>query len=140
MAIETLKKENQMLNDKLSAIEEDNKTVGKPQDEMEKTETEIGGEVDLLTEKVDGPVSEENILVSTVTDETPKMQSVIAPVDDNIPIISEPMKKLETRFKETMEKVAELTDDKQRLEHLVLQLQGETETIGTLLIYLINIC
>lgn len=42
----------------------------------------------------------------------------------------EPMKKLEKRFKETMEKLAELTDEKQRLEHLVLQLQSETETIG----------
>lgn len=42
----------------------------------------------------------------------------------------EPITKLEKRFKETMEKVAELTDEKQRLEHLVLQLQSETETIG----------
>ncbi|XP_043674043.1 golgin subfamily A member 2-like [Vespula pensylvanica] len=42
----------------------------------------------------------------------------------------EPIKKLEERFKETMEKLAELTDEKQRLEHLVLQLQSETETIG----------
>ncbi|XP_066595608.1 golgin subfamily A member 2-like isoform X2 [Prorops nasuta] len=42
----------------------------------------------------------------------------------------EPLRKLEGRFKETMEKMAELTDEKQRLEHLVLQLQGETETIG----------
>lgn len=45
---------------------------------------------------------------------------------------SEPIIKLEKRFKETMEKNAELTDEKQRLEHLVLQLQGETETIGKL--------
>lgn len=45
---------------------------------------------------------------------------------------SEPIIKLEKRFKETMERNAELTDEKQRLEHLVLQLQGETETIGKL--------
>lgn len=45
-------------------------------------------------------------------------------------MIIEPRKKLEKRFKDLMEKVAELTDEKQRLEHLVLQLQGETETIG----------
>jgi len=44
-----------------------------------------------------------------------------------------PITKLEQRFKETMEKVAELTDEKQKLEHLVLQLQGETETIGKLI-------
>ena len=29
-----------------------------------------------------------------------------------------------------MKEVADLTDEKQRLEHLVMQLQGETETIG----------
>lgn len=46
----------------------------------------------------------------------------------------EPIKKLEERFKETMEKLAELTDEKQRLEHLVLQLQSETETIGMIII------
>jgi len=44
-----------------------------------------------------------------------------------------PITKLEQRFKETMEKVAELTDEKQKLEHLVLQLQSETETIGKLI-------
>ena len=40
------------------------------------------------------------------------------------------MEKLEDRFTRTMKEVADLTDEKQRLEHLVLQLQGETETIG----------
>ncbi|XP_051166887.1 golgin subfamily A member 2 [Leptopilina boulardi] len=45
-------------------------------------------------------------------------------------IIPEFIKKLEDRFKETMDRVAELTDEKQKLEHLVLQLQEETETIG----------
>ncbi|XP_036334443.1 golgin subfamily A member 2 [Rhagoletis pomonella] len=38
--------------------------------------------------------------------------------------------KLEKRFTRLMSQVADLTDEKQRLEHLVLQLQGETETIG----------
>ena len=40
------------------------------------------------------------------------------------------MEQLEERFTKTMKEVAELSDEKQRLEHLVLQLQGETETIG----------
>jgi hypothetical protein len=40
------------------------------------------------------------------------------------------LEKLEDRFTRTMKEVADLTDEKQRLEHLVLQLQGETETIG----------
>lgn len=42
----------------------------------------------------------------------------------------EAMAKLEDKFKRKMQEVAELSDEKQRLEHLVLQLQGETETIG----------
>nr|XP_033324127.1 golgin subfamily A member 2-like [Megalopta genalis] len=45
-------------------------------------------------------------------------------------VVSEPIKQLEERFKQTMERVAELTEEKQKLEHLVLQLQSETETIG----------
>lgn len=40
------------------------------------------------------------------------------------------MEQLEDRFKKTMIEVADLTEEKQRLEHLVLQLQSETETIG----------
>lgn len=43
---------------------------------------------------------------------------------------TEAMQRLEERFKKLISEVADLTDEKQRLEHLVLQLQGETETIG----------
>lgn len=57
-------------------------------------------------------------------------QNLPLPEDRNISNYIEPITKLEKRFKETMEKVAELTDEKQKLEHLVLQLQSETETIG----------
>ncbi|XP_020294016.1 golgin subfamily A member 2-like [Pseudomyrmex gracilis] len=57
-------------------------------------------------------------------------QSLPLPENNTTLADSEPIKKLEKRFTETMEKVAELTDEKQKLEHLVLQLQGETETIG----------
>lgn len=59
-------------------------------------------------------------------------QSLPLPETENISDDSEPVTKLEKKFKESMEKVAELTDEKQKLEHLVLQLQGETETIGKL--------
>jgi hypothetical protein len=45
------------------------------------------------------------------------------------------MEKLEARFTRTMNEVADLTDEKQRLEHLVLQLQGETETIGKITLF-----
>lgn len=40
------------------------------------------------------------------------------------------MKQLEVKFRKVMEDVANLQDEKQSLEHVVLQLQGETETIG----------
>ncbi|XP_022902232.2 golgin subfamily A member 2-like [Onthophagus taurus] len=40
------------------------------------------------------------------------------------------MKQLEIKFTKMMEEIANLEDEKQRLEHLVLQLQDETETIG----------
>lgn len=46
-----------------------------------------------------------------------------------IPTI-EALTKLQNRFTKLMAQTAELTEEKQRLEHLVLQLQGETETIG----------
>ena len=40
------------------------------------------------------------------------------------------MEQLQARFTRTMSEYAELSDEKQKLEHLVMQLQGETETIG----------
>lgn len=56
--------------------------------------------------------------------------STAVTTDHIAPITPEAVRKLEERFKDTMERVAELSDEKQRLEHLVLQLQSETETIG----------
>lgn len=66
--------------------------------------------------------------------------SIVDPNDNDLDAISitstiniatdEAMCKLQDRFKRTMTEIAELTEEKQRLEHLVLQLQSETETIG----------
>uniref|UniRef100_A0A1I8PDG3 Golgin subfamily A conserved domain-containing protein n=1 Tax=Stomoxys calcitrans TaxID=35570 RepID=A0A1I8PDG3_STOCA len=42
----------------------------------------------------------------------------------------EAVEKLQKRFTQLMSQVADLTEEKQRLEHLVMQLQSETETIG----------
>lgn len=44
--------------------------------------------------------------------------------------LKQAMIKLESRFTKTMNDIAELSDEKQQLEYLVMQLQGETETIG----------
>lgn len=43
---------------------------------------------------------------------------------------NEAMEKLQDRFRRTMNEIADLTEEKHRLEHLVMQLQSETETIG----------
>ena len=40
------------------------------------------------------------------------------------------MKQLETKYTTAMRDKADLTDSKEQLEHLIMQLQGETETIG----------
>jgi len=42
----------------------------------------------------------------------------------------EALEKLQERFRRTMLEIADLSDEKQRLEHVVTQLQFETETIG----------
>lgn len=42
----------------------------------------------------------------------------------------EAMEKLQERFTRTMTDIADLTEEKNRLEHVCTQLQGETETIG----------
>uniref|UniRef100_A0A182W1M6 Golgin subfamily A conserved domain-containing protein n=1 Tax=Anopheles minimus TaxID=112268 RepID=A0A182W1M6_9DIPT len=68
-------------------------------------------------------------------DTTEGPQNGVSAFDRQSSIVSsiptmEAMEKLQQRFKRTMMEVAELTEEKQRLEHLVMQLQGETETIG----------
>ncbi len=40
------------------------------------------------------------------------------------------MKQLETKYTQTMRDKADLSDKNEQLEHLILQLEGETETIG----------
>ena len=40
------------------------------------------------------------------------------------------MKQLEGKFSQAMRDKADLADQKENLEHIILQLQGETETIG----------
>jgi hypothetical protein len=63
-------------------------------------------------------------LLQVPSDITPK-QSVTPSM-----ATEEALEKLQARFRRTMLEVAELTEEKQRLEHVVTQLQFETETIG----------
>uniref|UniRef100_A0A8D8RTV6 Golgin subfamily A member 2 n=1 Tax=Cacopsylla melanoneura TaxID=428564 RepID=A0A8D8RTV6_9HEMI len=51
-------------------------------------------------------------------------------IDPPSPVDQNALRALEEKFKVTMTELAELSDEKQRLEHLVTQLQLETETIG----------
>lgn len=110
ICIENLKKENEELAKKLE---------NKVQEETRLSEESENVNKDQSTIK-----NEQNY------DDIVTMQNLPLPENKNALNDSELIIKLEKRFKETMEKVAELTDEKQKLEHLVLQLQGETETIG----------
>ncbi|XP_058979726.1 golgin subfamily A member 2-like [Musca domestica] len=60
---------------------------------------------------------------------TPKMSTASKPKTPHI-ATEEAVEKLQLRFTQLMGQVADLTEEKQRLEHLVMQLQSETETIG----------
>lgn len=127
MTIESLKKENQRLQSKLEENENNNSRKEKLSEEIEQTSPDNADETDIR--------KRENIPANIIVEDNILTTLALKSNDNEIPSIPEPFKKLEKRFKETMEKVAELTDEKQRLEHLVLQLQGETETIGKFLCF-----
>lgn len=108
--IENLQRENMLLKEELSLQVKQSAIQNKENTESNNTNNQI-----------------------TISNQNELDQSLIVGTDiyDNKNfIIPEFIKKLEDRFKETMDRVAELTDEKQKLEHLVLQLQEETETIG----------
>lgn len=70
--------------------------------------------------------------VSPLNDtQDPEIQSTI-PYENgsNSMPLQDALEKLQGRFRQTMNEVAELSEEKQQLEHLVTQLQFETETIG----------
>ena len=95
-----------------------------------KLEKEKQGLIDQLKEKQDS--ISENGLSATSVNNVPSEEEKVHPEtsEEGNAAIPEPVRQLEQRFKHTMERVAELTEEKQKLEHLVLQLQSETETIG----------
>ncbi|XP_025154179.1 golgin subfamily A member 2 isoform X2 [Harpegnathos saltator] len=107
--IEELKKENKELTKKL---------------EMQ-TQEEIA-----LPEATINVNGDQHVIRLENNDDITTTQSLSLSKGKNTLDDSRPITKLEKKFKDAMEKVAELTDEKQKLEHLVLQLQGETETIG----------
>lgn len=62
--------------------------------------------------------------------ETCENQSLIECPNSSVPIPKgDAMLKLQGRFLKIMEEVADLSDEKHRLEHIIMQLQNETDTI-----------
>lgn len=86
---------------------------------MSSTEDQTDEEVTIANEIKEIP--ENDLLLEELTRKT--NESIVIPT-------YEAMEKLQDRFSRTMNEIADLTDEKQKLEHLVIQLQGETETIG----------
>lgn len=98
---------------------------------IEKLEKEKKDLMKLIEEKDQTSTSsEKDSSAITVNNDPNLIENVNSEKFEGSDVLSEPMKQLEQRFKQTMERVAELTEEKQKLEHLVLQLQSETETIG----------
>ncbi|XP_015433389.1 PREDICTED: golgin subfamily A member 2-like [Dufourea novaeangliae] len=99
---------------------------------IEKLEKEKQGLVQRINEKVENSASPQNDSSITIEHNDCSLEeNVNEENSDECNVgVSEPVKQLEQRFKQTMERLAELTEEKQKLEHLVLQLQSETETIG----------
>ncbi|XP_046467621.1 golgin subfamily A member 2 isoform X2 [Neodiprion pinetum] len=125
--IEVLMKENQQLISELNAGTMLNDSTVQNQNIIQ-----LNGECNLQALN-----DVEKLKLSTATTQTDNESYSIGdtapPISEQQAMMSvspEAVKKLEERFKHTMERVAELSDEKQRLEHLVLQLQSETETIG----------
>lgn len=76
-------------------------------------------------------VSENDLCITNSNNPSPQKEGTFSEtLEESAIMMSVPVKQLEQRFKDTMERVAELTEEKQKLEHLVLQLQSETDTIG----------
>ncbi|CAK9807897.1 Golgin subfamily A member 2 [Anthophora plagiata] len=116
VTIERLEKENRVLAEKLK----------------ETTQESIVSEVDSDSVRASNNESslEQSAHVEELQNSTEELQNSTEELKDSNVTMSESVKQLEQRFKETMERVAELTEEKQKLEHLVIQLQSETETIG----------
>ncbi|XP_027237465.2 golgin subfamily A member 2 [Penaeus vannamei] len=73
-------------------------------------------------------VSEEKQMASESNGESLGTETTVDPVE--FQTLKKAHEALETRFGRSMDQVAELSDEKQKLEHIIQQLQIETEAIG----------
>lgn len=87
----------------------------------EETTINVSTDKDIpATENTDATVQNEDDVIDALSETTSTVNIAT----------EEAMEKLQERFTKTMLEIADLTEEKNRLEHLVTQLQGETETIG----------
>ncbi|XP_076316404.1 golgin subfamily A member 2-like isoform X2 [Tachypleus tridentatus] len=85
-------------------------------------------ERDYLLHELKDQQNQREDLKSQMTDLNSRESNVVLKEDHES--LKNSMKQLEEKFKKTMDHIAELSDQKQQLEHLVTQLQGETDTIA----------
>lgn len=109
------------LRRQIQEFEEKEKADGVPQTETATDGTAATAETDSENRETTAVESEERDADSPETDSVGSTINIAT---------EEAMEKLQERFTRTMTEVANLTEEKHRLEHLVMQLQGETETIG----------
>ncbi|KAK4880543.1 hypothetical protein RN001_008689 [Aquatica leii] len=112
--VEQLTKENSTLKEELSKM---NSSI---QDQLSRERLQL-----LTNENVDNASLNIEVGSQTVS-EVDDIKSVdLSMLDKEVA-----MRHLEEKFTRTMADIANLTEEKQRLEHIVTQLQDETETIG----------
>lgn len=118
-------------------VEQENKELSSENDTI--AERTVNAATPTPQELLDGTTTDQVVAQSDDTIESTASTENLAPFDnsDVVSVTStiniatnEAMDKLQDRFKRTMNEIADLTEEKQRLEHLVMQLQSETETIG----------
>lgn len=76
--------------------------------------------------------SETGILPHAVANNEMQKSSPLHRQSDSIPPMSQDVAllKLEQKFKQAMSRIAELVSEKEHLEHVIVQLQEETDTVG----------
>lgn len=130
--LKAAKSELKRLNAKLKQLEHahDSGDAGEHSGNSEKSNENIDSAVD-ETKPDENKKCDEIVHIHEHQTNTPADISDTTSVCSTINIATnEALEKLQDRFRRTMNEIAELTEEKQRLEHLVLQLQSETETIG----------
>lgn len=139
--IQNLKSENENLKINLDKAKGNNRLEVENDEviELRRTKEQLEQQVVLLQNVMDDHYEKTNVQTASeynvnndvdVITKADKNVLIEKHEDDEILSKEMAMRQLEEKFTKTMYDIANLQEEKQRLEHLVLQLQGETETIG----------